>query len=686
MIREYGPAANPIQGMRSAPAPACGHTACMAPASERTIGACQSAWTGRLKTWGIRQRVIFVAVMPATFIAIVLAAYFLLLRYADAEKQLADRGQALIRLLTPAAEYGVFSGNREELQQLATSLTQSADVKTVIIYDRNGMQLAQAGDASPVPGPQALHDGWSDLSGDDRAQTLHAKIWPTTMAISDPLNWAGENNPERKAIGSITLVLSRAELLSRKQEMMAVTLSVALLALALATLLALRLSADVSAPILALQQVVERIRSGQLEVRAARHPANTLRSLEDGINDMAAALMAGRDQLENRIAKATAELQQKKEDAELASIAKSRFLAAASHDLRQPLHALVLFSAELMSKADSTASRRLAGQINAAIASLGELLDGLLDFSRVDLGAARPELQATDLDALLARVIDMHRSSAQSKGLHLRHHRTRIHVMSDPLLLYRMVSNLVANALRYTERGGVLVGVRRAGGKARIEVWDTGIGIPEEHRSLVFQEFYQTDNPERNPRKGLGLGLSLVERLARLLDHPLSLNSAPGKGSVFGITLPRCLPAAAPNAGGPAIGAAGDFDAFVLVVGMDETTCESLCRQLHGWGCRTTCIATADAATGRSRERPDLILFDGSKLDEARQLLESYAASGPAPAMVLIGGTSVNAGRWPAESRVMSLEKPVRPAKLRALLHHLLDEDSLESEDSTSAL
>lgn len=623
-----------------------------------------------MKSWGIRGRLIFVAALPGTLIAFVLAAYFLVLRYADVESELAGRGHSLITLLTPAAEYGVFSGNREELQHLAATVSRAPGVKAVAIYDSSGVTLAQVGDLLSAPDPLRLDDGWSERSADGTLQTFHAKIRRTALPINDPLSWPGDSSLDTDATGSIILVLSRAGVLERKQEMMFVTLAVTLATLSLAVLLALRLSADVSEPILALQRVVEDIRGGHLEARAHRHPATTLRSLEDGINDMAAALQAGRDQLENRIARATAELAQKKDEAEQASLAKSRFLAAASHDLRQPLHALVLFSAELVSRSGRTSLQRLAGQINAAIASLGDLLDGLLDFSRVDLGAEKTGLHPVDLDDLLFRVAAAHRSSAQAKGLQLRHHPTRYCGLSDPHLLYRMLSNLVANAVRYTERGGIVIGVRRAADMVRIEVWDTGIGIAEADRPLVFQEFFQTANPERNPVKGLGLGLSLVDRLSRLLDHPISLRSIPGRGSVFGITLPSCLPSDEDPAAPP--GTLGSFDASVLIVSERDELCASLRDQLADWGCRPACVRSASEALEQAGNRPDLVLFEG-RGSQALELLEALAGSGPPPALILIGDPGVFSTESRFSSRVARLAVPVRLAKLRALMHHLLD-------------
>ena len=191
-----------------------------------------------MKSWDIRQRVIFVAALPATFIAVVLAAYFLLLRYADAEKELLDRGHSLIGLLTPAAEYGVFSGNREELQQLAAALSRASDIQSVIIYDGKGFLLAQVGQPNPTLDPEALEDGWSNRSENGDTQYFHAKIWRTALQIDDPLTWAGKARPGKEAIGSIFIAMSRADVLVRKQEMMAVTLIATLVTLGLAALLA----------------------------------------------------------------------------------------------------------------------------------------------------------------------------------------------------------------------------------------------------------------------------------------------------------------------------------------------------------------------------------------------------------------------------------------------------------------
>lgn len=611
------------------------------------------------------------ALMPAAAIALALAVYFLALRYADAEAALANRGSALTRQFAPAAEYGAFSGNRDELNRLADALVHEPDVTAVVIHDRAGAILAQAGTPRLGKHPTLLPDGWSGRTEDGDTLYFHAKITRPLLAIDDPATLPVK--PQAAGpLGSVTLEMSRAGLTTRKQEMMGVTLIVAFTMLALGALLARRLARDVTEPIVALQDAVERIRRGQLETRVAPHPGRTLQNLEEGVNEMVASMQAGRDRLENRVAAATAELQKKKEEAERASIAKSRFLAAASHDLRQPLHALALFAADLEHEAGTDAQRRLAGQINTAVGSLSELFDALLDMSRLDIGALAPSCVPVALAPLLQRVATAHSHSARAKGLSLRCVPTRAWALSDPRLLERIVGNLVSNAVRYTYRGGIVVGVRHSGDNLRIEVWDSGIGIAQDHQQLIFQEFFQVANPERDPGKGLGLGLALVDRLSRMLGHPLHLRSKPGRGSVFGITLPRSEPLAAPAI--TESHALGGFEARVLVFGTSTATCDSLCRLLSSWGCDVTCTQTGAQAAMQLAAPPDLVICEDDRCCEAVSFVKAVADSGEAPALIMIGDIPPDIEAEATKQSAIRLAKPMRPAKLRALMRHLLEE------------
>jgi signal transduction histidine kinase len=219
-----------------------------------------------------------------------------------------------------------------------------------------------------------------------------------------------------------------------------------------------------------------------------------------------------------------------------ASEDKSRFLAAASHDLRQPLYALGLFTAQLHDRMKSPEDALLTSRINTAVATMNDLFDALLDISKLDAGALTPAIADFPIVALLTRIDSTFATLADQKGLSFRLHTgSDIWVRSDPILLERIVLNLVSNAVRYTTTGGIVVGYRRRDHSLRIEVWDTGPGIPEEQRRKIFSEFYRIGG---NDEAGLGLGLAIVERLSRLLEHPLDLSSTPGKGSRFSVTVP----------------------------------------------------------------------------------------------------------------------------------------------------
>lgn len=230
--------------------------------------------------------------------------------------------------------------------------------------------------------------------------------------------------------------------------------------------------------------------------------------------------------------------------AEEASADKSRFLAAASHDLRQPLHALSLFFGSLEERNHQPDLQPILGQIRRSLDSLHGLFSSLMDLSRLDAGAQRPAVRDFPLDDLLQQIELEHFLPARAKGLSLRVHASSLWVASDPVMLKRMLDNLVANAIRYTDRGGVLVGCRRRGHKVVVQVWDTGVGIAPEAQADVFREFVQLSNPERNRERGLGLGLAIVRRLSLLLDHTVDVASRPERGSRFQIHVPLAGPAA----------------------------------------------------------------------------------------------------------------------------------------------
>lgn len=363
--------------------------------------------------------------------------------------------------------------------------------------------------------------------------------------------------------------------------------------------------------------------------------------------------------------------------AEQASLAKSRFFAAANHDLRQPLHALGLFATTLRNSVMEASKRQLVEQIQQSIESLESLFDDLLDISRLDAGQVKPRVEHFKASIVFDRIRATYAPNAAEKGLRLKVHESSLTLFSDPALLFRILSNLVANAIRYTNSGGVLVGVRRRKGKISVEVWDTGIGIPDDQQEKVFEEFYQLNNPERDRRKGLGLGLSTVQRVATLMGCPLTLRSKVGKGTMFAIEIPLGLEAQPYTNILTAEIAVPDLLANRTIVVVDDEASVRLGMQslLESWGCR--CIAAPgaqEAINELHNKAPDFIIADfrlrdnENGIDAVRAL--RAALGDTIPAVVLSGDTAVERLREVSAAGLTMLHKPLKAVRLRALLNH----------------
>ena len=380
-----------------------------------------------------------------------------------------------------------------------------------------------------------------------------------------------------------------------------------------------------------------------------------------------------------RNAELVEELRAQKKAAEEANVAKSRFLAVASHDLRQPLHALQLFVQALEDLQLPTHAQQLVGNVRRSVDSMEELFDALLDISRLDAGAVRARVDTIPLAELFDRLSFEYAAVARQKGLALSVVKTSVYVRSDPTLLARIVRNLVANAVRYTERGSVMIGCRRRGDYIRIEVWDTGPGIPADKHAEVFQEFAQLGNPERDRRKGLGLGLAIVDRLAKLLGHEVELRSRVGRGSMFAVTTPRAHPDERVLLD-PVAEITAHFDLtgrLALVVQSDPASRESLRKLLTAWNCEVlTAASGAEMLSNLSSlpRSPDLIVAEGPAPAESGSavvelLRNEFNAEVPALLVSSSGGTGLTAhdlGGLPV------LRRPFHPGRLRTLINTLL--------------
>lgn len=372
------------------------------------------------------------------------------------------------------------------------------------------------------------------------------------------------------------------------------------------------------------------------------------------------------------------DLRLQKEAAEQANVAKSKFLAAASHDLRQPLHALSLFSAALSERIRYPEVRRIVDNIMASVAALESLFNSLLDISKLDAGALQPQWSTVALARILGRLDNDYRPQAEARGLALQvANHVDLHVRSDAALLERMLRNLVSNAIRYTESGLVEVTVQANAERVTVTVRDSGIGIAEPDIEQIFGEFVQLQNPERDRNKGLGLGLAIVQRLSQMLDHPVAVQSTPGVGSEFSVSLPRAEPQAQ-RSDTPRSGVDPSLSGLtVLVVDDNDANREATVTLLHGWGCQVRSAPDLEGALRVLHEWGSLhCVIADYRLREGHtgvQVIEALeAAAGTPPAALVLTGDPGLAQQGQVGARGYRLmQKPAQPARLRAFLGYV---------------
>lgn len=408
------------------------------------------------------------------------------------------------------------------------------------------------------------------------------------------------------------------------------------------------------------------------------------------------------EELERRVRERTEELTRLNEaltrakaEAEEANASKTQFLAAASHDILQPLNAARLYATALVERSRESGMREtgtreaparndaprggntaeLAENVNASLDAVEEILTVLLDISRLDTGALKPECAVFRLDTFLQQLAREFEPSAAAKGLRLRFVAPALSVHSDRKLLRRLMQNLISNAIKYTPSGAILVGVRRRGERLVLQVHDTGLGIPASKQRLIFREFQRLDQGARIAQ-GLGLGLSIVERIARVLEHPLSLVSHPGRGSCFSVSLPRAaaLPVSVAVEKPTRQPAGGLGGLVILAIDNEPAILAGMHELLGGWGCTVHGAhgpGEAREALGRAGATPDVIIAD-YHLDEGDGLAAIRALrahlGGDLPAVLLTADRSPHVREEASAQEIHLLNKPLKPAALRALL------------------
>ncbi|MEW6590366.1 MAG: ATP-binding protein [Pseudomonadota bacterium] len=604
----------------------------------------------RLPHGSIRSRILMIALLPALLTEFGLVAYFTSQALATAEATLQARAGSAARGLAGAMADELAAGDLSGVRLLvAAKQTGDHPLSRVRVRDADGVLLADNGTEPTGP----VHHAYA------------AVRLPGDSAL----------------LGQVEVAVALDQITPFKRDTLLNAALLMLAAMTLTTVLAWRLSNRLAGQLRHVGQVVERLADDDLSVRANLPPEGELGALAAGIDNMAEALQTQRNELEARVREATADLAAKKDMAERANVAKSRFFAAASHDLRQPLHALSLFVAALKARNQQPETQTLIDNIEASTAAMELLFNALLDISRLDAGTIEAHPVHFPLQKLMQDLEHQFKALAEEKGLRLRFRPCNATLYSDPLLIERILANLVANAIRYTDDGGVLIGCRRRGHLLRISVIDTGRGIPADQQESVFQEFVQLHNPARDRSKGLGLGLAIVSRLGRLLGHRVDLRSRPHHGSAFSIDVPlgdaRLIAPPAP----PAPPVHLPADALVLLVDDESAILRGMAELFDHWGIDLVTARSASEAehwlAGLDRA-PDVIVSDYRLPDDTdglaviERLRQRYGRD--VPAILISGDTAPDTILRITRAGIPMLHKPLRPAKLRALLTHLIQQ------------
>ena len=644
----------------------------------------------------LRGRLMVLAMMPVIVFAVTWGTYIVHQRDADLRAQLQQRAQLLARQMATAADYGIFSGNTAALQTLTLAVSREASVVLATIYSANREMLARH-----------LADGYPANDKDQHIQALFQKSlrmgqqstnigqgnWiaylepvRSPMLVVDDIPEPGNGSTEARTRGYAIVEVS---LDSVRGEMLRFGLTVSsLLAGVLASVgfIAHRFSQRLDRRIREVAQAAQSIGAGATGVRLGPVNIAIFDRLANDLNGMAEQLEQSRQGLELRIENATAALREQRDTAERASSAKTRFLAAASHDLRQPMHALSLLVAALKQEQTAALRDELLKRIDATSEAMSGLLDALLDISRLDAGGVRAKTEVFALQFLLMRLQDTYEAFASRKSIDLQVISSPLWVRSDPMLLERILGNFLSNAIRYTPPGGrVLVCARNRGDTCLVQVRDNGPGIEEVHQQAIFQEFVQIHNPQRDRSQGLGLGLAIVQRLAQLLDHPIGLRSEPGRGSTFEVSVSVHLTQAGEGeplasevevpANAHPLDPNGLHSCRIILVEDDALVRDSYQRLLQLWGCDVRIYADGESALAQALAdpwTPQIIITDhrlGSGVNGLQLIAQIRSQKGTQiPAVLITGDTEEPALRSAGDALTRVLFKPVRPAVLHQVL------------------
>jgi two-component system, sensor histidine kinase len=605
---------------------------------------------------GITFRLVLLILVPSTALALAFCAFYIFTRLGQLERQFTDEGNAYALQLARATETAIANQNPALVAAALRANLESPDVLRTAVLGLDGAVS-------------------SEQRRPTYEQTAKEHVRRFVAPVRDSGKVGGGITVQPNVIARVEVALDSAGVTAEKSSVWWRAILSALAALTTLAGLAVWQARRFARPLADVSEAVRRLTSGDLRARAQPQGPNEVRVLGHGVNNLARAIAESQRTLSDKVENATSALKAQRDEASAASQAKSRFLAAASHDLRQPMHALGLFCTALSRKVQEPEQRQLIGNIQLSLQAMEGLFESLLDLSRLDAGRVQANMQVLSLTDVLQWVGNEFTEAARDKGLRLRVRTSDEWCYADPTLLRRILLNLTSNAIRYTKEGGVLVGVRRRGELVRIEVWDTGRGIDSANQAAIFEEFVQLDNPVNEKTKGLGLGLAIAQKSAMLMGTRIQVKSKANQGSVFAID----LIGGQPNRRIPNV-VRDDPDKTmvvalrVLVIEDDDAGRHAMSVLLEHWACD---VRSVEGATGLDEAlangwTPELIISDfrlrgtetGPSVIEAVQTRKGGVAL---PVLIVSGELGLNethGADWPLHWQYM--KKPVSAQALRA--------------------